>query len=98
MADGLVPCTSMFSNGSEYEWFIENNCENGCTRFRKGYCHVFQMTEKARFDPKCFPYDALMEYEHYAGKYCKHFTTAIPTRKRKPKQIEGQICIEQLSR
>lgn len=98
MADELVPCTHMFSNGSEYEYFIEKNCENGCTRFRKGYCRVFRMTEKARFDPKYFPYDALMEYEHYAGKYCKRYTTEKPIRTRHQKQIEGQICIEQLSR
>lgn len=98
MADGLVPCTRMFSNGSEYEWFIENNCMNGCTRFRKGYCRIFRMTEKARFDPKYFPYDALLQYERYAGMECKHYTTAIPSRKRKPKLIEGQLTMEQLVR
>ena len=59
---------------------------------------MFQMTEKARFDPKYFPYDALMEYEHYAGKYCKRYTTEKPTKKRKPKLNEGQLTMEQLVR
>lgn len=56
------------------------------------------MMEKARFDPKYFPYDALLQYERYAGMECKHYTTAILTKKRKPKPIEGQLTMEELVR
>lgn len=86
----LVECKHMFSNGSEYEWFIEHNCDR-CTRFKKGYCRTFRMTEKARWDEKYFPYSDLMEYEQYAGKVCKRFTTEKPIKKWHRKQIDGQM-------
>lgn len=43
----LIPCKTMFSNGTEYQWFLEHQCDQ-CTRFRKGYCRTFRMMEKAR--------------------------------------------------
>lgn len=90
----LIPCKTMFSNGSEYMWFLEHQCDQ-CTRFRKGYCRTFRMMEKARWDEKYFPYDDLMDYEKYAGKKCKRFTTEKPVRKgyaRKP--VPGQVEME----
>ena len=51
--------------------------------------------EKARWDEKYFPYDDLMDYEKYAGKECKRFTTEKPVRKgyaRKP--VPGQVEME----
>ena len=48
------------------------------------------MTEKARCDEKYFPYSDLMEYEQYAGKVCKRFTTEKPIKKWHRKQIDGQ--------
>ena len=84
----LIPCTTMFSNGSEYEWFIENQCEK-CTKFRKGYCRTYRMTEKARWDEKYFPYDDLQDIKGYAGKHCKRFTTE--KQKRQPRQCKGQL-------
>ena len=90
----LVPCKHMFSNGSEYMHFIETQCDK-CTRFKNGYCRTFRMTDKARWDEKYFPYDDLLEYEQYAGKVCKRFTTEKPKRKKSVrKEIEGQISIE----
>ena len=89
----LIECTTMFSNGSEYEWFLEHNCFR-CTRFRKGYCRTYRMTEKARWDEKYFPYADLMDYEGYGGKECKRFTDEKQTRVRRPKQLDGQIEME----
>ena len=89
----LIPCNTMFSNGTEYEWFLEHNCDR-CTRFRKGYCRTYRRTEMARFDEKYFPYDDLMDYKGYAGKVCKRFTEEKQTRKNNAKQIDGQIQME----
>ena len=89
----LIECKTMFSNGTEYEWFLERNCFQ-CTRFRKGYCRTYRMTEKARWDEKYFPYDDLMDYKGYGGKECKRFTTEKHAVVRHRKQIEGQIEME----
>ena len=89
----LIECKPMFSNGTEYEWFLEHNCFR-CTRFRKGYCRTYRMTEKAMLDEKYFPYSDLMDYKGYAGKVCKRFTTEKPAVVRHMKQIEGQIEME----
>lgn len=83
----------MFSNGSEYEWFLENYCYC-CTRFRKGYCRTYRMTEKARWDEKYFPYSDLMDFKGVGGKACKRFTDAKPEKKWHRHQIEGQTEME----
>jgi hypothetical protein len=85
----------MFSNGTEYEIFIETQCFQ-CTRYRKGRCRIFNACEKARFlGEKAFPFDDLMDWEHYDGKACKSFTTVpIPRKRRDRKQIEGQMRME----
>ena len=88
-----IPCTTMFSNGSEYEWFIENYCMN-CARYRKGYCRTYRRTEQARFDEKYFPYDDLLDHPMYAGKACKRFTKELPRVKRGRKQVAGQVSME----
>ena len=85
----LIPCKTMFSNGSEYEWFLEHNCER-CTRFRNGHCRTYRKTELAMFDEKYFPYDDLMDYKGYGGKECRRFTDEKPARKHSIKQIDGQ--------
>ena len=85
----LIPCETMFSNGSEYQWFLEHNCDR-CTRFRNGQCRTFNLMEKAQFDEKYFPYNELMDYKGYGGKECKRFTDEKPVRKRHQKQIDGQ--------
>ena len=86
----LIERKTMFSNGTEYEWFLEHNCFR-CTRFRKGYCRTYRMTEKARLDEKYFPYDDLMDYKGYAGKECKRFTEEKPVKKWHRHEVEGQI-------
>lgn len=86
----LIECKTMFSNGTEYEWFLEHNCFR-CVRFRKGYCRTYRMTEKARWDEKYFPYDDLMDYKGYGGKECKRFTTEKQNVVRHKKQIKGQM-------
>ena len=74
----LVDCTTMFSNGTEYEWFIENNC-GSCKRFRNWQCYIIHALENARFDETLFPYDKLQDYaNHCAGKRCKEWTSKHP--------------------
>lgn len=86
----LTECKSVFSNGTEYMWFLENQCER-CTRFRNGRCRIYSAIEQARWDENCFPYADLMDYKGYAGKECKRFTTEKPAVQRQRKQIDGQI-------
>lgn len=84
----------MFSNGEEYLWFLENNCENGCKRLRNGQCSIFRRLEEARFDESRFPYSELLDYAGgYGGKECKRFTTDPPERKASNKPIDGQITM-----
>lgn len=89
-----IPCTTIFSNGMEYECFVEHNCER-CTRFRKGKCKIFNACEQARFDKSKFPYEYLLDYESgLAGKECRLFTNMPAERKRKNKQIQGQCTFD----
>lgn len=89
MSDKLIPCRRLFSNGTEFEWFIETQCEK-CKRFRNGKCKIYNACWDARWDENKFPYDDLLEYEHYAGKRCKKFTSEPIKRKRREHIIEGQ--------
>ena len=93
MSAELIECKTMFSNGTEYEWFLEHQCFQ-CTRFRKGSCRIYRRTEDARFDEKYFPYDDLMDYKGYGGKACKQFTTERPKVIWHRKQMDGQIMME----
>ena len=97
MKDKRIPCKSMFSNGTEYELFLETQCWNGCTRFRQNNCRILNAIEKARFvGESVFPFGDLLEWEHYGGKKCKSYTTEPITRKpRVKKPIKGQITIEE---
>lgn len=98
MMDNLVPCNSIFSNGTEYEVFLETQCFR-CTRFRNWHCRIVNACEKARWDEKYFPYDDLLEWERYAGKRCKSFTTE-PI-KREPHlsvPMEHQIQIDEMEK
>ncbi len=86
------PCTTVFSNGSEYMWFIENNCDQ-CTRFRNGKCAVYNKLEMARWDETLFPYDMLLDYEdNVAGKICVRFTDE--PQKRHRRECVGQIGMD----
>ena len=87
----LIECKSMFSNGSEYEWFLETKCFK-CSRYRQGYCRIYNACEDARFDESRFPYSDLMDFKGYAGKTCKSFTTEKLTRHRTV--LKGQISME----
>lgn len=96
MAIELVPCKYPFSNGTEYEIFLESQCDH-CTLFRKGRCKTYRKLEEARFDITVFPYDQLMDYARYGGKVCIRYTTEKRIHKKgKPKQIAGQIEMEGL--
>ncbi len=87
----LVECTTIFSNGTEYEWFIEHNCES-CTRFRNWQCAIIHRIENARFDETLFPYEHLLEYKGYAGKKCKEWSNEPIKRHRK--NVKGQISMD----
>lgn len=89
MTDKLVPCTCLFSNGTEFEFFIETQCEK-CKRFRNGKCKIYNACWEARWNEDKFPYSYLLEYEHYAGKKCKMFTDKPIERKHREHKIEGQ--------
>ena len=84
-----IECTTMFSNGTEYELFLETQCFR-CTRFRNGRCRIFNATETARWDESHFPYDDLMDFKGVGGKTCKSFTTERPTRNRHSAILKGQ--------
>jgi hypothetical protein len=90
----MIPCKTMFSNGTEFEYFIETQCEK-CTRFRKGRCRIYNACHKARFDKKYFPFSELLDIEGYAGKRCKRFTDKPLQYGKKPiKNIDGQLSME----
>ena len=87
----LIPCKSMFCNGTEFEWFIETQCEK-CTKFRKGRCKTFRAICDARFDASRFQYSSLLDFaDGCAGKVCKAFTDEPIQRKRHDKPIAGQF-------
>lgn len=92
-----IPCKHMFSNGTEYELFLETQCFK-CTRFRKWRCRIVNACEMARFlGEKVFPFDDLMDWERYGGKTCKSFTTIPIARKpRQRKQIDGQGILSEV--
>lgn len=87
------PCKHVFSNGTEYEWFLSNNCYR-CTRYRNGKCRVFNALENARWDESLFPFADLAETKITHTKFCIRMTTDKPKRIRNKKQIEGQTEIE----
>jgi hypothetical protein len=89
MSNELVPCKHIFSNGTEFEFFIETQCEK-CKRFRNGKSKIYNACWEARYDEKKFPFKYLLEYECYAGKRCKMFTDKPIERKRREHIIEGQ--------
>lgn len=96
MEDELIPCEYPFSNGTEYEIFLESQCDH-CTLFRKGRCKTYRLIEEARWDIKVFPFDQLMDYARYGGKVCIRFTTEKRFhKKRAPRQIAGQMKMEGL--
>ena len=91
-----VQCESMFSNGTEYEYFLETQCFR-CKRFRNGRCFIYNAIEDARWEgEKVFPFDELLEWDGgLAGKACKRFTEVPIRRKRKPKKpVEGQTELD----
>lgn len=88
----LKDCTTMFSNGSEYMWFIEHNCDS-CSRFRNWQCAIVHRLENARFDETMFPYEYLYDYaDGLAGKKCKEWTSEPIKRKRR--NVNGQISMD----
>ena len=89
----LIECKTMFSNGTEYMWFIENNCDR-CVRFRNGRCRTYRRTEMARLDEKYFPYEDLMDYKGCAGKKCKRFSDEKPEKKWHRHEVEGQTRMD----
>ena len=87
-----VECKTMFSNGTEYEWFIEHNCSS-CYRFRNWQCKIIHELENARFDASLFPYDKLLDYaDGYDGKKCKEYSSEPIKRHRR--NVKGQIAME----
>ena len=89
----LIPCKTMFSNGTECEWFIETQCLK-CTKWRQERCKIYRAIQDARFNPDRFPYDSLLDYAGgYAGKKCKEYSDIPQTRKHHDKPIDGQYSL-----
>ena len=87
-----VDCKSIFSNGTEYECFLEHNCFT-CARFRNWQCAIVHKLENSRWDESLFPYDKLLDYnDNSAGKKCKEYTTELPKRHRR--NVKGQISMD----
>lgn len=88
--DDFKDCSTIFSNGTEFELFYAK-CEK-CSRYRNEKCRVLQACFRAMFDKDEFPYADLQDHVKYGGKRCKHFTEEpLPRRKRTAKQITGQL-------
>ena len=88
--DGWHDCTHIFSNGTEFEFFVEDQCEK-CKRYRNSRCSILNKCYIAMFDESKFPYDDLLDHEKYANKRCKHKTTETIKKHKKP--ISGQMSI-----
>ena len=86
----LIECKTLFSNGTEYELFLETNCES-CKRFRNWSCAIVHRLENARFDETQFPYEHLWDYKGVGGKKCKEWSNEPIKRHRK--NVKGQISM-----
>ena len=97
----MIKPSSPFSNGTEYEIFLDNFCyrckhgkinENGFAEYpEKGGCKIWDAMENARFDTSLFPCDDIVEIEK-DGYYpiwhaCKSFATDDKTITAMYKQI-----------
>lgn len=89
------PCSYMFSNGTEYEIFLDMYCFK-CKRFRNWHCKTVWAMEKARFEgEKAFPFGDLEQGKRTHWKYCKRFTEEPIFRgKRHRKPLQEQIKME----
>lgn len=90
--DEWKDCKHLFSNGMEFEFFLEDQCAK-CKRYRNDHCRVLNRIYKAMFIKEEFPYEDLLDHEKYANKRCKHRTIENITRKKTTKQIVGQISL-----
>ena len=98
MSDEWTDCTSTFSNGTEFQIFLER-CEK-CTKYRAARCRIVAACYKAMYEEECFPFKDLQDHARYGGKRCRHFTTEIQHRKSKyDRQIPGQqkMSLEEMS-
>ena len=89
MKDEWVDCTKTFSNGTEFQLFLER-CEH-CTRYRAGRCRIVQACYRAMYEEEYFPFKDLQDHARYGGKACRHFTTEPQRRKSKKRaELPGQ--------
>ena len=97
MDEELVPCKHMFSNGTEFAYFVETQCFNGCSYYRRHHCKILNAIEVARWiGESVFPFEWLLDWKHYAGKRCKRFSTEpIPRKQKTTRPIEGQVMMEE---
>ena len=87
----LIACRHIFSNGTEFELFMER-CFR-CSRYRNDHCRILNACYKAMWNLDEFPYDDLMEWDNgYGGKSCRHYTEEPMSRKnRTARQTKGQM-------
>ena len=85
-----VPCKTIFSNGTEFEMFMERCFK--CSRYRNDHCRILNACYKAMWDANAFPYSDLLDWsDGYGGKSCKHYTEVPISRNRAIKQMKGQM-------
>ena len=98
MKHKMIACRHIFSNGTEFELFMESQCFKGCVHYRNDHCRILNRIYMAMWDENKFPFDDLLEFEGVGGKVCKKFTTeAIKRRKNSNLQEErGQITFAEV--
>lgn len=97
MMQETEPCKHIFSNGTQFEIFLETQCLNGCVRYRNDHCRILNRIYLAMFFPEKFPYDDLLDSVRYGNKYCKRYSTEkTPRRSRINGKCNGQITIDEI--
>ena len=91
------PCEHIFSNGTQFEIFMETQCLNGCVYYRNDHCRILNRIYLAMILPEKFPYDDLLDAVKFGNKYCKRYSMDRKPRKSKINgKYHGQIMIDEL--
>ena len=81
-------CTHIFSNGTEFELFMERCWK--CSHYRNDHCRILNRCYDGAYDASKFPYSELLEHDKYGGKLCKRFTEE-PLPRAKHQTDENQL-------
>ena len=91
------PCESIFSNGTQFEIFMETQCFKGCVYYRNDHCRILNRIYLAMIWPEKFPFEDLLDAVEYGNKYCKRYSTdRKPRQRRNVGKSYGQISIDEM--